>query len=108
MIRFECTVIVSEKCIVEFHENVCNEEWLNSFKQKEGNILSLAEHAKIIAESRARNGVTFIENYGVPRSNGMKPWFVEQKDLNDAINVRDCEESSVVVEVCEVQEEDRA
>jgi hypothetical protein len=104
MTRYECTVVVTEKCIVEFDETVCNKKWLKGFNHENGEVLTLSQHAKNIAESRAKNGVTFIENYGVPLSNGVKPWFIEQKDLNDAINVTACEDNDIVVEVREIHE----
>lgn len=105
MIRFECTVVVTERCIVEFQEEVCDSKWLKDFNGESGKTLSLSEHATIIAEARARNGVTFIEGYGVPLSNGIKPWFVERKDLNEAINVLACEDNDVRVEVRELKDE---
>lgn len=107
MKRFECTVVTTENIIVEFDETVCNEMWLKKFSWDGNKELELNQHAKIIAQSRSTSGVSYIEGYGVPLSNGRKPWFVEQKDINEAINVKcENEDTNIYVYVQEVKETD--
>lgn len=101
MKRYECTVISTDKVIVEFDDDREGMKWLKEF----ANIKNLDEHAKVIAEERTRTGISYIEGYGVPLANGIKPWFIEQKDVNESINVKmESEDTDIFVYVKKLSE----
>ena len=100
MEKFECRVERVDKFIVEFDEEICNEEWMAAFREVFYNFHSLEEHAEHIAQFRARFGQRFIEGYGIPLENGEAPLWVNEKDVNHAINIKVIsEDENILVEV---------
>jgi hypothetical protein len=85
---FQCYVERVDKYTVEFDENVCNEQWMEEFRQVFYNFHTLEEHAEHIAQFRARFGGRFIEGYGVPLENGEVPYWADEKEVNKAINIK--------------------
>ena len=88
MKRFNCTVERTDEYIIEFDENVINEDFLKGFS---GYITPVSDHeelAEYIAEFRARHGERFIEGIGRPLQNGGRPSFANQEELNNSINIK--------------------
>lgn len=88
MKKFECTVVREDKYTVEFDESVITDEWMKEFRQSFYNFHTLDEHAKHIAQFRARFGERFIEGYGVPLEDGKVPYWANNKEVNHAINIK--------------------
>lgn len=100
MKKFECRVECVDKFTVEFDEEVCNEEWMAAFRESFYDFHTLKEHAAHIAQFRARFGGGFIEGYGIPLENGEAPLWVNEKDVNHAINIKVIsEDENILVEV---------
>ena len=96
MKKFKTTVTRTEEYIIEFDENIINEEWMDDFRKHFYKYHTLKDHAKHIAQIRARAGEGFIEGYGNTMVNGKPPWW-NTKDYEKAINIKvvsedkDCE-----------------
>jgi hypothetical protein len=109
MKRYECTVTREDKYIIEFDENVINEEFMEEFRQCFYNYKTLADHAKNIAQLRARfPDDSFIEGYGRVKVNGSVPFFFGEErgreDCEDAINIKVVsEDRNCDVEVKEIK-----
>lgn len=92
MKSYNCEVERMDKYIVEFDESVCNEEWLEEFAKFFYDFYDLEDHARHIAQYRARFGRGFIEGYGIPLENGKEPYWVftdeQRKQINHAINIK--------------------
>ena len=88
MKSFECKVEREDKYVVEFDESVCNEEWMQSFREVFYDFHTLEEHAEHISQFRARFGARFIEGYGVPLENGKVPYWTKENEVNRAINIK--------------------
>jgi|SRR5699024_587685 len=92
MQSFGCEVQRNDRYVVEFDEEVCNEEWMAEFREFFYDFYSLSEHARHIAQFRARFGSSFIEGYGIPLENGEVPFWVQsdvrKKQVNHAINIK--------------------
>jgi len=101
MKRFDCTVTREDKYIIEFDENIINEEWMQEFRESMYGFTKLEEHAKHIAQLRARAGDGFMEGYGDPMKNGEPPWW-SLNDYEKGINIRIVSED----EECEVEVEE--
>ncbi|MCY7679969.1 hypothetical protein NST06_10225 [Bacillus sp. FSL P4-0322] len=84
-----CDVERQDQYIIEFDENVLNDEWMQSFRETFYDFATLTEHAEHIAQFRARNGSKFIDGYGIPLENGKAPRWADMKDVNKAINIID-------------------
>lgn len=102
MKKFKCTVTRTDEYIIEFDEDVINEEWMSDFREYMCDYDTLEEHAENIAQFRARFGGEFIEGYGMPLINGKLPLSAQlseqyMKKVNNAINIKilsedkDCE-----------------
>lgn len=91
MKKFECTVTREDKYIIEFDENIINEEWMEDFKKYFYDFETLEEHAKYLAQFRARFGHNFIEGYGVVNVNGKDPRWNKNTQRcisEEAINIK--------------------
>lgn len=91
MESYECEVQRIDKYVIEFDESICDEKWMEEFREFFYDFYDLSEHAEHIAQFRARFGRGFIEGYGIPLENGKEPyWAYEQqkKQINHAINIR--------------------
>lgn len=87
---FECEVERTDRYVVEFDEEIINEEWMENFRQYMYDFYTLKEHAEHIAQHRARFGGRFIEGYGIPLENGKVPYWVnkgKEDQVNHAINI---------------------
>jgi len=102
MKRFKCKVERVDEYIIEFDEEVLNEEWMKYFRSVFFNYHELDEHAEHIAQMRARFEQSFIEGYGVPLVDGKIPSFADEKSVNKAINIVIVSED----EDCEVEVEE--
>ena len=102
MKRFKCKVERVNEYIIEFDEEVLNEEWMKYFRSVFFNYHELDEHAEHIAQMRARFEQSFIEGYGVPLVDGKIPSFADEKSVNKAINIVIVSED----EDCEVEVEE--
>ncbi|MCM3140339.1 hypothetical protein M3573_18860 [Bacillus safensis] len=91
-----CDVERKDQYIIEFDENVLDEEWMQKFRETFYDFNSLEEHADHIAQFRARNGTQFIEGYGVPLVNGKAPRGYDKEHINEAINIIDGDASMLV------------
>lgn len=89
---FKCEVERTDKYTVEFDETVCNEEWMEEFRDFFFDYFILEEHAEHIVQHRARFGRGFIEGYGIPLENNEVPFWVwsdtQKKQVNHAINLK--------------------
>jgi len=105
MKKFKCTVERVNEYIIEFDENILNEKWLEGFKKCFYNFDNLEEHAKHLAQFKARfPDHSFIEGYGVPLVNSRKPVFADENSLNPAINIKVVsEDTNVEIYVQEVE-----
>lgn len=92
MRRFKCTVERTDKYIIEFDENVINKEWIADFKKHFYEFNNLKDHAKHLAQFRARfSEYNFIECYGVVNVNGEDPRWTDKtprEDYEEAINIK--------------------
>jgi hypothetical protein len=103
MKRFKCTVERTDEYIIEFDENVINDEWMEGFSSYMWKVTEHEELAEHIAQFRARFGERFIEGFGRPLENGKKPTWAEDDELNKAINVQVVsEDNECYVEVEEI------
>ena len=95
MKRFKCTTIRTDEYIIEFDEDIFNDEWIKNFKRCFYGFDSLEEYAEHIAQFRARFERSFIEGYGIPLVNGKIPWDVNtdtdhiEKGINIVIESED-------------------
>jgi hypothetical protein len=104
MKNFKCTVERTEEYIIEFDENVINEEFLKEFSRWFFQCEDLEELSEHIAQFRARFGERFIEGIGRPLENGRKPSFADERELNKAINVKVVsEDNNCYVDVEEIE-----
>jgi len=99
MKKFKCTVTRVDEYIIEFNENVINEEWMEEFRKYSYGFYTLKEHAEHLAQHRARFEANFIEGYAVPLVNGKQPVLTEEEDLEKGINIKIISED----ENCEVE-----
>ena len=106
MKRFKCKVERTDEYIIEFDENIWNEEMMTAFREVFFNFHSLEEHAEQVAQMRARFGNDFIEGYGIPRVNGKLPWCVKEDDKNaqnSGVNIIiESEDEDVCVDIREI------
>ncbi len=94
MKSFKCDVERIDKYVIEFNEDVCDEEWMADFRDYFYNFYDLEEHAEHIAQFRARFGSGFIEGYGIPLENGKVPYWADEGKVNEAINIKIISEDS--------------
>lgn len=92
MESYECEVQRFERYVIEFDESVCDEKWMEDFREFFYDFYDLMEHAEHIAQFRARFGARFIEGYGIPLENGKEPYWTyseqQKKQINHAINIK--------------------
>jgi len=97
MKRFKCKVERVNEYIIEFDEEILNQEWLDEFSKHFYKFKGLEEHAEHIAQIRARTEQDFIEGYGIPLVNGKVPHFADKYNIEKGINIvivsedEDCE-----------------
>jgi hypothetical protein len=87
MKKFKCTVERTDEYIIEFDENVINDEFLKGFSGYIFHVEDLIDLAEHIAQFRARFGEGFIEGIGRPLEDGERPAFANEKELIRAINI---------------------
>ena len=100
--KFKCTVERTDKYIIEFDDNIINQEWLDEFSKHFYNFKELEEHAEHIAQIRARTEQNFIEGYGIPLVDGKVPHFADEYSIEKGINIIVVSED----EECEVDVEE--
>ncbi|GEK34844.1 hypothetical protein [Kurthia sibirica] len=88
MEKYKCTVERTDSFIIEFDESVMNEEFLEGFRASFYDVYDLEELSEHISQYIARFGVEYIEGLGCPLIDGKKPYFVEERFINPAINVK--------------------
>jgi len=93
MKKFECTVTREDKYLIEIDESVLNKEFMEDFNKHFYKFKDLADHAKYIAQFRARfPDTSFIEGYGEVKVNGEVPFsfgaVTSREDYEDAINIK--------------------
>ena len=90
MKKFKCTVERSDEYIIEFDENIINEEYMNKYRKMFYNFTTFEEHAKNLAQFRSRfPDESFIEGYGCTLINGKDPrWNNDKSFLEKGINIR--------------------
>ncbi|MCG3089154.1 hypothetical protein [Sporosarcina cyprini] len=92
MEAYKCEVERTDRYEIEFDENVCNEQWMEDFRSVFYDFYDLEEHARHIAQFRARFGSREIEGYGVPLENGQVPYWARGESyegrVNYAINIK--------------------
>jgi len=64
MKRFKCKVIREDEYIIEFDEDIINDEWMEEFRKYFYHFDDLEEHAEHLAQLRARTESQFMEGYG--------------------------------------------
>jgi len=100
--RFKCTVERTEEYIIEFDDEIINQEWLDEFAETIYKIDSLKEHAEHLAQHRARFEQNFIEGYGVPLIDGEIPYTIDKNNIQNGINIIIVSED----EMCDVDVEE--
>jgi len=86
--KFECTVTREDKYIIEFDDEIINQEWIEDFANDFYDFKDLKEHAEHLAQFRARfPDVSFIEGYRVPLIDGKLPLFSDKNDVEEGINI---------------------
>jgi hypothetical protein len=63
------------------------EQWMDDFRQVFYDFDDLEDHAKHIAQYKARFDSQDIEGYGNVLVNGRKAWNVEGENANKAVNI---------------------
>ncbi|MBU3126763.1 hypothetical protein [Clostridium tagluense] len=87
MKKFNCVVTRTDEYEVEIDENIMNEKWIENYIKTFGNLKTLKEHVKIIAQEKAR-GEIFIEGYGVPMVDNESQYYMGKKSIeNIGINI---------------------
>lgn len=86
MKSFKCTIERTDEYIIEFDEDICNEEWMADFRDVFFNFHHLDEHAEHVAQMRMRFGRGFIEGYGIPLENGKVPYWAYSEEMKSQIN----------------------
>lgn len=94
MKKFKCTVERTDEYIIEFEENVINDDFLKGFSSYITHVSDHSELAEHIASFRARFGEGFIEGIGRPLQNGKRPPFADETELIQAINIKVISEDS--------------
>lgn len=102
MKRYECTVSLESRYIIEIDDEDLGEDFLDEFKKHFYDYDDWDEHAKHIAIRKAL-GDTFIEGYGVPIVNGKRQVFSDERDMESAINIIPKYENDVDVDVYELE-----
>lgn len=107
--RFEVEVVRTDKYIIEIDEDVIDEKWMEEFRGFFYDFHTLEEHAKHIAQYRARFGnfnAGFIEGYGTPLLNGKKSWSKKnEKAHQPAINIQVVsEDNDIEVDIVHMSE----
>ena len=80
MKKFKVVVTRENEYEIEFDENVFNQEFIDHFKEYFCDLDTLEDHAKNIAQFRARFGERFIEGYGMPKVNGKIPFVARVRE----------------------------
>lgn len=88
MKKYKCTVERTDSFIVEFDESIINEGFLENFRESFYDVYDLEELSEHISQYIARFGVEYIEGIGCPLLHGEKPYGVEERLINPAINVK--------------------
>lgn len=88
MKKFKVKVERVDEYIIEFDEDIINDEFIESYKEYFSDIETLEEHAENIAIFRARFGEGFIEGYGNPMVNGRIPFMVKEENVEKGINIK--------------------
>lgn len=92
--KFQVEVVRTDKYVVEIDDEVLNEKWMADFSQVFYDFYELEEHAKHIAQFRARYNncrmdAGHIEGYGLPYLNGQKSIFEKNESMHQpAINIQ--------------------
>ena len=87
MRKFNCVVTRVDEYEIEIDENVMTEEWMANYRKTFGGIQTLREHAKLIAQEKAR-GEVFIEGYGVPMLDNEFQYYMNKRSTeNIGINI---------------------
>ncbi len=103
MKRFICKVTREDEYIIEFDENIINEEWMEDFRNYFYNFNNLKEHAEHLAQLRARVGDGFMGGYGNPMIGAKPPWW-SVLDYEKGINIIiKSEDQECEVEVKEIK-----
>lgn len=93
MKRFAVEVARTDNYIIEFDENVINEEWMAEYREYFTNLTTLEQHAENLAWNKAVNGDGFFEGYGNVCHNGKPPWHTDKQDkVEKAINIKSVSE----------------
>lgn len=88
MEKYKCTVERLDSFIVEFDENIINEDFLENFRESFYDVYDLEELSEYISQYIARFGIEYIEGIGCPLVNGKKTYGVEERLINPAINIK--------------------
>lgn len=96
MRSYKCEVERVDRYEVEFDESICNEEWMEEFRDFFYNFYTLEEHAEHIVQCKARFKDNFIEGYGVPLVNGEVPVGVKVDQVNHSINIKVISEDDII------------
>ena len=81
MKKFKVKVERVDEYIIEFDEDIINDDFIESYKEYFSDVETLEEHAENIAIIRARFGESFIEGYGNLLINGRKSFMVKEEDV---------------------------
>lgn len=103
MKKYKCTVERTDSFIVEFDENIINEEFLENFREYFYDVYDLEELSEHISQYIARFGIEYIEGIGCPLLNGKKPYGVEDRLINKAINIKQVIKDEVETYASQIQ-----
>ena len=100
--RFKCTVERTDEYIIEFDDEIINQEWLDEFYESQIRFKELKEHAEHISQLKARSDNIFMEGYGIPLVNGKSLHFADEHSIEKGINIIIVSED----EMCDVDVEE--
>jgi len=96
MKKFRVIVTRTDEYVIEIDETQYDEKKMQEFRDQFYGFTDLEEHAKHIAQLRARfHSESFFEGYGVIKMNGEFPFHREGALLEPAINLIPIDEGNV-------------
>ncbi|KEH96867.1 hypothetical protein G8V03_09570 [Clostridium botulinum D/C] len=106
MAKFKCTVTRVDEYEIEIDENRINEAWMSEFRSYMFPFTNYEEHAKHLAQLRARTEGYFYEGYGYVNIDGSMPMPVMLSEENQewhepGININIISEDSDIEIECE-------
>lgn len=101
MKKYKVKVTTVDEYIIEFDDEIYNEQFIEAFKHFFCDFDDLSEHAEHIAKHKTRFTDDFIEGYGTIITNGHNP-FPYDKAIAKGLNIRVLVDKDIDAEVEEM------